>query len=113
MHNDAEFTQPPLLLSAGVTVESFRQLIASKDDDAGSHILWVDDAGAIHLDLLREGQSPAEYEDEIAHRMRFRYEVYEQGEGHMGPGAAGDFRFVRDLLHVVERDWFHRTRGCG
>jgi len=36
------------------TSEQLKELIASVDDNAGDHCLWIDNDGNVHLDLATE-----------------------------------------------------------
>jgi hypothetical protein len=86
------------------TVEELRDLLRSCDDYEGDHILWVAKNGDVHLSLAsRDDTSPGV--KEAAPEMQLWYETFEAGNEYVGPDAAGDFAWVKQLFDALVKNW--------
>ena len=75
------------------TDEQLKIILASVDDNAGDHCLWIDIEGNVHLDLATE-KFP---------NMRMKVSTFEQGENWCGEKASEFIlyrqRVMTDLLN--------------
>ncbi len=93
------------------TTAELAALLSRCDDNAGLHQLWVDLEGNVHIDLMPKDSGPLGYAATFEHRERFRYEIYIDGNGYVGPEVAKDQRYVANLLKELKQDWKAGTRG--
>ena len=91
-------------LNALPTQEQLRELLASSDDRAGHHVLWVSRTGDVSLTRLPPGMSPAQFEAEHP-EMQLRYEAFEKGNEYVGPAAADDGEWVSQLFDSLLAEW--------
>ena len=80
--------------------EQLIRLIASKDDNAGHHMLWVSIDGDVLLDTIPKDQSPVGYAKSLEERIQFRLETMMAGNGYVGTNAARDEKWV-DRLYTA------------
>ena len=85
-------------LTKNPTAEELSKLLGSVDDNAGHHVLWVDHAGEVHVDLEQEF-------DDNNPQLRFRYETYLSGNEYVGEKAVADRDYVEWLLGQLVEDW--------
>jgi len=86
------------------TIQELAKLFAARKDSLDSHILWVCDAGDVHIDSL----SPCTTESEFEERqpgMRARMKMYRRGQGYVGKKAAADTQFVARVLETLQQEW--------
>ena len=81
-------------------------LLAAADDNADSHVLWVDQMGTVNLDPVRStkqlsGGQPIWFGQEA----RFRWETFCQGNGYVGRTAAKDSAWVQRLYKEITFMW--------
>jgi hypothetical protein len=93
------------------TVQQLRMLIASADDHAGCHVIWVSRDGSVHLTTLRDGYSPSLWAEVMAGRFRFHCS-FQPGEGFVGAAASADSVWMRDLLAFLRERWSAKAVGC-
>ncbi|WP_297844893.1 hypothetical protein [Pseudomonas sp.] len=86
------------------TIEELAQLFASKKDSLDSHILWVSDAGDVHIDRLATNAGEGEFE-QCNPKMRARLKMYRRGQGYVGKKAAADENFIGQVLQTLTREW--------
>ena len=86
------------------TIEELAQLFASKKDSLDSHILWVSDAGDVHIDRLATYAGEGEFEQRNP-QMRARLKMYRRGQGYVGKKAAADENFIGQVLQTLTREW--------
>jgi hypothetical protein len=79
-------------------------LLASCNDLAGNHLLWVDKSGDVHLSQIPQGLTPAAFE-ETRPNMQLRYEVFQKGNEYVGPQAANDAEWVSQLFEKLMQEW--------
>lgn len=75
------------------TANQLAELLGAQDDGAGEHVLWIDDAGHVHMSL------------HAGPNVRIEYAPFEAGVGFVGPDAALDPEIVGDLLASVVEQW--------
>lgn len=71
-------------------------LLAVQDDDAGSHFLWVDITGEVHISHMEEA---------VQDDVRLLYAPFEAGVGLVGEDAATDPELLQDLLSSLITQW--------
>lgn len=91
-------------LNNNPTLAQLQALTHQADDQAGHHILWVDQQGDVRLSLLPEELSPNGFEDSQP-SMRLRYETSVQGNGYVGPEAAADIQVMTRLVKSLVKEW--------
>jgi hypothetical protein len=91
-------------LSGNPTIEQFKAILASVDDDDAHHILWVGYDGVVHLDPKR----PNGIDEE---KIKFRYETFDQGGGWTGKGAAEDEESVKRFYESLLEFWAAGRKG--
>lgn len=82
------------------SMESLRSAIAAADDSAGNHVLWVDSAGQVHLDVLPEEMSPVDFQHSQP-TMRARLPTLGQDNGYTGAAAAQDEEWMGSLYRTL------------
>ena len=81
--------------------EDLRRLLASADDRAGHHILWMD---RTRPPLLHgKGGTPAHWEEQMQHRIRYRFESFQAGNGYVGRAASQEAKYVKGLYEQIKR----------
>ncbi|MFC6282794.1 MULTISPECIES: hypothetical protein [Polaromonas] len=98
-------------LNANPSITDLKDLIASANDSAGHHILWVDTQGDVYLNCLDGDLSPVGFEDKVSKVLKLRYETFERGSGYMGPEAALDEAWVGRLFRSLVKEWQDRPSG--
>ena len=88
-----------------------KSLLAAADDSAGHHILWVDKAGEVHLDLLPEDLSPIGFENAKQEDMQFRLETLQVENGYTGSDAAADQNWIDELYDGLTSHWTAKSTG--
>jgi hypothetical protein len=99
-------------LNAASTQEQLRDLLASGDDRAGHHVLWVSRTGEVFLTRLPPGVSPDQFEKEHP-EMRLRYETFEKGNEYVGLAAADDGEWVSQLFDSLANEWPRAAGNAG
>ena len=98
-------------LSKSPTREQMRDLIGSADDNAASHVLWVDFDGGVHLDALDSAESQVTFEERHPGKMKFVGEILFMGNGYVGAAAAASPAYVDDTLAWLVRSWKKGATG--
>lgn len=86
-------------LTTPTTMGELRRLIAEADDLAGTHVLWIDTGGEVHL------SADAGNCDDGAVRLRFA--PFQAGTGMVGPIAAHDDRLIGKMYFSILHHWLH------
>ena len=89
-------------LNQNPTVEELRALLATGDDWAGHHVLWVNRTGEVMLTRLPKGWPPAPL---AADDVRVRCETFPLSYGYVGAEVAGDEVWLAGLLRVLLWGW--------
>lgn len=92
------------------TIEQLRALFSAQNDDAGDHILWVDQNGTVNLSVLPDELTPVGFE-EVAPNIKIRFETFGRGNKYVGVSAAQDEGFMRDTLSSLLHSWSKRSGG--
>lgn len=91
-------------LNNSPTEDQLAQLLAKCNDNAGNHILWVDQSGDVFIDLVPGGMTPVGFEKSKP-TMRMRCETYGQGNGYVGLEVAADADYVAEQLRFLQQGW--------
>jgi hypothetical protein len=86
------------------TVEELRDLLRRCDDRAGHHVLWVAKNGDVHVSRVPKGKMPVGFQ-EVEPEMQLRYETFEAGNEYVGPEAAEDESWVKQLFDALVKEW--------
>ena len=86
------------------TINEMAELFASQKDSHDSHILWVCDAGKVHIDCLSPYAAEDDFSEEHPH-MRARLKMYRRGHGYVGKKAAADTQYVGRVLQTLQHEW--------
>ena len=105
-------TAEPINLKDGLSREQLGRQLAFCDDRAGSHVLWVDTAGGVHLDRVPPRLPPTNWAKTLGEKMKFRYSAFLAGRNRVGRKACEDEAWVEALLENLHRDWERDARGC-
>jgi hypothetical protein len=92
-------------ITNGITQDEIAALLASKDDEAGDHILWVSRDGVIHLDLLPDNLTPAGFATQYEDHILLRFETLPCGCGYVGSEGASDTEWVSRLFRAMLEHW--------
>lgn len=92
------------------TTVDLASILATADDSAGHHVLWVDRSGEVHLSVLDEGSGPNDLQA-ASPSMQLRYETFTQGNGYVGPEAAKDTNWLATTLRGLTDAWAIRSPG--
>ena len=91
-------------LNNNPNLDQLKALFLESDDDAGSHILWVNQDGDVLLSLIPEEFSPNGFQDSQP-SLRLRYETFVQGNGYVGPGASEDIIVMTHIFDSLTKEW--------
>jgi hypothetical protein len=86
------------------SIEDLRAIIADADDQAGHHIVWLSLGGNVHVTRLI-GELPIEWEKRNENQYKFRLASFAQGNGYVGPEAAQDEGWMREMLDKLKAGW--------
>uniref|UniRef100_A0A7C4LJU6 Uncharacterized protein n=1 Tax=Schlesneria paludicola TaxID=360056 RepID=A0A7C4LJU6_9PLAN len=93
------------------TVKQLSALIATADDNAGAHVMWVGRNGEVHLTTLHDGYPPDLWAEQMTDRMMFHL-VFQRSAGFVGSSASSDWEWLRDLLEFLRQRWSAKAVGC-
>lgn len=85
-----------------LTVDSVKDLIASKDDSADRQIRVMDNGDVVLSDDIGSQNLTG---------VRFRLDTLNAGNGYVGKAAAGDQSWVGRVHRAIEEHWKDGTRG--
>jgi hypothetical protein len=91
-------------LEKNPTVEELRDLLRKCDDQAGHHVLWVAKNGDVHVSRVPKDETPVGFQEAVP-EMQLRYETFEAGNEYVGPDAAEDEGWVKQLFDALVREW--------
>src|SRR4051812_15475161 len=91
-------------LESNPTKAELRRLLASYNDDASHHVLWVDTAGEVHITPLPRVWPPGDFSPAPAN-LRLRYETFLAGKSYVGQDAADDDEWVDELFRRLSEKW--------
>lgn len=97
-------------LNNNPTKEQLKDLFRPLNDEAGHHILWVDNSGEVRVTLLPDDINPVGWESKFP-TTRFRFETFCVGNGYVGPEAAEDENHVTMHFNWLMRTWANRGAG--
>ncbi len=97
-------------MNNGPTIEQLRALFSAQNDDAGDHILWVDQDGTVNLSVLPGELTPVGFE-EATSNIKIRFETFGCGNKYVGVSAAQDEGFMRDTFSSLLSRWLKRSGG--
>jgi hypothetical protein len=86
-------------------------LIARCDDEAASHILWVEFGGRVHLDAIPSNLTSLGFARLHQAKLKFRQESFAQGNGYTGRAASKDAAWVRRLFSDLTALWEQGFEG--
>ncbi|KQQ32371.1 hypothetical protein ASF61_15120 [Duganella sp. Leaf126] len=75
-----------------------RRLIAEADDCAGTHTLWIDTGGEVHLSTDDSAADDS---------VRLRFTPFQPGAGMVGPLAAHDDGLIGKMYFSILHHWLH------
>src|SRR5436305_1799103 len=91
-------------LDVNPTAEQLAKLLASCDDRAGNHLLWVTKTGEVEITRFSRGTDVSEIQR--AHpEMQFRYAPFLAGKEYVGEDAAADDDWLQELFESLLREW--------
>lgn len=91
-------------LNRNPSVEELRSLLRQGDDSAGHHVLWVKRTGDVELSRIPKDNSPVGFE-KAQPEMQMRFETFLAGNEYVGPEAADDEEWVRELFDSLLKEW--------
>jgi hypothetical protein len=98
-------------LGENPTLSEVRAVLASVDDSAGNHMMWVDWNGEVHLDRLDANQAPADFTEEHRDSVKFRFETWCTGNDYCGAHAANEESWVATVYEDLVDAWAEDRRG--
>lgn len=93
------------------TTEELTGMVARCDDNAGRHMLWVSNDGAVHLDEVPRPLTPVGFIREAGLDVRFRFETFAATNGYVGQTAANDQRWIAQLFGWLKTHWQNGDTG--
>ena len=85
-------------------VEELRELIRACDDLAGHHVLWIAKNGDVHVSRVPKDKTPVGFQ-EAQPDVQLRYETFEAGNEYVGPEAAKDDSWIKQLFDALTKEW--------
>lgn len=98
-------------LGQNPTREELRELVFPHQDADGTHLLWADEDGEVHLEVIPSHLTAASYERSLGGKLKFRIEEFGAGEGYTGPAGANDREWMDRLFAALVDSWAANTRG--
>lgn len=86
------------------SIAELKKLVASIDDNAGHHVMWIDLTGEVSIARLNN-QTPAEWSVQHDGKFKTRLETMERGNNYLGPEAAEDDNWMEDLMGQLKTAW--------
>ena len=96
-------------LEQNPTLDELRELIEPCDDLSGHHVLWVAKNGDVRVTRLTKDLTPVGFQ-EATPDMQLRYETFQAGNDYVGPEAALDDDWLKELLEAIGEKW-HQAKG--
>jgi hypothetical protein len=93
-----------LNLNQSPTKGQLVSLIAECDDMAGHHVIWVNSAGDVNIDVVPQNLTPVGFE-ESKPEMRMRYPTFVCGNDYVGSEAAKDDMHVSRIFNSLVEMW--------
>lgn len=97
-------------LKEQATKEELRNLIASRDDKVGHHMLWVSVDGDVFLDLIPGDLTPSGFHESKKDQLQFRLETLQVDNDYVGAEAAKDNEWVDRVYEALVGNWERSTR---
>lgn len=98
-------------LKQNPTKEQLKSLIASKNDKAGHHMIWVSFDGDVSIDMIPDDLSPNGFAKLLENRMQFRFETLHVDNDYVGPQAAKDQDWVDRVYTALIKNYESGVRG--
>ena len=92
-------------------VQELQTLLRQQDDNAGEHSIWVDTNGGVHITRVPETPIYMEEWAQTLPQYKFRKETTGRGNGYVGPSAANELSYVRELLGKLLDGWNNNVHG--
>ena len=86
------------------TIQQLRELIKKCDDQAGHHVLWVAKSGDVRVSRVPKDKTPVGFE-QAEPEMQLRYETFQAGNDYVGPEAAEDENWIKELFEALVTEW--------
>lgn len=90
-------------LNSNPTINDLSALIAMFNDNNGNHMLWVDNSGDVHINLLT-GTTSIDFQNATP-TMAIRYETFQQGNNYVGLSASKDRDYISRTLNDLITEW--------
>jgi hypothetical protein len=91
-------------LEKNPTETELRALLNSCDDRAGHHVLWVGKDGEVHISRVPKDKAPSGFLEGRSD-VQLRYETFLAGNGYVGPEAAQDAGWIKELFETLLTEW--------
>jgi hypothetical protein len=91
-------------LEGNPTVEQLRELVRGCNDSAGHHILWVARNGDVRITRVPKERTPVGFQQDSPD-MQLRLETFQAGNEYVGPGAADDSDWMKQLFDALTKEW--------
>lgn len=98
-------------LNDNPSMNQLKNILASCDDQAGKHFVWVSHEGNVSIDLIPHDISFGEYLETINNHLQFRFPCYIQGNGYVGVDAANTNIWVSTLFNDLLHHWSNNSSG--
>lgn len=83
------------------TEAELRELIRGCNDRKGHHMLWVAENGDVKVSTVAEPVSVEQSQPGV----RLRYETFQAGNEYVGPEAAEDADWIKQLFRSLTQKW--------
>ncbi|MCD5996564.1 hypothetical protein KDX38_23530 [Pseudomonas sp. CDFA 602] len=91
-------------INAAHTIDELARLFAVRKDTLDNHIVWITDAGEVHVDAMAPHSTEDEFRD--AHpELRVALKMFRRGQGYVGRKAAADKAFMEKTLRDLKAEW--------
>lgn len=98
-------------LKQNPTKKQLISLIASKNDKAGHHMIWVSFDGDVSIDMIPHDMLSNGFAKSLEDRMQFRLETMQVGNDYVGPHAAKDLAWVDRLYTALLKNYESGAKG--
>jgi len=90
-------------LTNNPTKSELRELLASCNDDAGHHIIWVGPQGDVNIELLPGDMTPVGWAERMGDQVKFRFETLQSGNDYVGQEASEDKEWLDEVFDGLTR----------
>lgn len=98
-------------LNKNPTISELRKLFAAANDKAGHHVMWVDQSGEVHLDVVPENLTVPLSQALLG--LALQFPIWVRGNDYVGPDAASAVAHMQGVFDALTKAWaaYHPSSG--